>query len=186
MWVGVVGSWGRGRHVSGVRVRSTEEEPRVAVSHGSGARGAPRETGLSVGQPEGVCGGARVSPRVLGVLTAVLLTFGPGSVTRQKGDLGGQTANNLALGRARRCPRLNASVGLRSFSRPFPFRYCRQSPSLSAAAGQQHLSQLLRKRKAGTAFSSTRVLSSLTQQSSRGGKNVNARRVVRLLSSANG
>ena len=55
MWVGVVGSWGRGRHVSGVRVRSTEEEPRVAVSHGSGARGAPRETGLSVAGSRKVC-----------------------------------------------------------------------------------------------------------------------------------
>ena len=91
MWVGVVGSWGRGRHVSGVRVRSTEEEPRVAVSHGSGARGAPRETGLSVAGSRKVCvrvcGGGMASARrrrgswELGV--AALLTFGPGSVTRQ-------------------------------------------------------------------------------------------------------
>ena len=92
MWVGVVGSWGRGRHVSGVRVRSTEEEPRVAVSHGSGARGAPRETGLSVAGSRKVCvrvcgggvGGmasARQRSWELGV--AALLTFGPGSVTRQ-------------------------------------------------------------------------------------------------------
>ena len=113
MWVGVVGSWGRGRHVSGVRVRSTEEEPRVAVSHGSGARGAPRETGLSVAGSRKGCvrvgggvgsGGDGVSsaPSVAGVLTAVL-TFG--SRLGNEANLGGQTANNLALGRARRCPR---------------------------------------------------------------------------------
>ena len=95
MWVGVVGSWGRGRHVSGVRVRSTEEEPRVAVSHGSGARGAPRETGLSVAGSRKVCvrvcgwggrGGMASARRRRGsweLGVAALLTFGPGSVTRQ-------------------------------------------------------------------------------------------------------
>ena len=94
MWVGVVGSWGRGRHVSGVRVRSTEEEPRVAVSHGSGARGAPRETGLSVAGSRKVCvrvcvgewGGWRQPGGGGGLGSWEWRRFspsGPGSVTRQ-------------------------------------------------------------------------------------------------------
>ena len=103
MWVGVVGSWGRGRHVSGVRVRSTEEEPRVAVSHGSGARGAPRETGLSVAGSRKVCvrvcvGGDGVSPAAAGVLG---VGSGGASHLRSRlgneANLGGQTANNLRL-----------------------------------------------------------------------------------------
>lgn len=135
MWVGVVGSWGRGRHVSGVRVRSTEEEPRVAVSHGSGARGAPRETGLSVGQPEGVCGGGARQPEGLGS------AHGGSSHLRSRlgneANLGGQTANNLRLSVVRVGVRVETR---RSFSRTFPTQlahlapYC-QSRSSSVSRG---------------------------------------------------
>ena len=143
MWVGVVGSWGRGRHVSGVRVRSTEEEPRVAVSHGSGARGAPRETGLSVAGSRKVCvrvcGGGMASARrrrgswELGV--AALLTFG--SRLGNEANLGGQTANNLRLSVVRVGVRVETR---RSFSRTFPTQlahlapYC-QSRSSSVSRG---------------------------------------------------
>ena len=144
MWVGVVGSWGRGRHVSGVRVRSTEEEPRVAVSHGSGARGAPRETGLSVAGSRKVCvrvcgggsGGDGVSP-------AAVLGVGSGGASHlrsrlgNEANLGGQTANNLRLSVVRVGVRVETR---RSFSRTFPTQlahlapYC-QSRSSSVSRG---------------------------------------------------
>ena len=146
MWVGVVGSWGRGRHVSGVRVRSTEEEPRVAVSHGSGARGAPRETGLSVAGSRKVCvrvcvggeWGDGVSPAAAGVLG---VGSGGASHLRSRlgneANLGGQTANNLRLSVVRVGVRVETR---RSFSRTFPTQlahlapYC-QSRSSSVSRG---------------------------------------------------